>query len=196
MILAAGAATRMGVPKLVLPFGSTTMIGAVVGAANAADVEPVVVVSGFHDAAVLEAVGHAAPVVHNPRAATGNLSSLLVGLDAVGNADGVVILLADMPRVSASLINDLADGLLASGCVAGWVGYTDGRGHPIALAASAFDDVRTLEGRRPLWDFVDGLGDDEAFVLPVDDSKPIDVNTPEEYERATRQVQEEKRLRN
>ncbi len=162
------------------------MVEAVFGAATTAGLAPVVVVTGFHDRAVSEAVGSAAAVVHNPRAASGNLSSLLVGIDAVDRVDGVIILLADMPQVAALVIVDLADGLLRTGRVAGWTEYIDGRGHPIALAASTFDLVHTLEGRRPLWAFLDALGDDEVFVLRVDDSKPIDVNTREDYERVTR----------
>ncbi len=183
----------MGAPKPVLPLGSRTMVEAVIDAANAAGLAPVVVVTGFHDRAVSEAVGGAAVVVHNPRAASGNLSSLLVGIDAVDRVDGVIILLADQPQVTATVINDLSNGLLVSGRVAGWVEYSDGRGHPVLLAASAFGDVQRLEGQKPLWAFLDSLREDQAFVLRVDGPKPIDVNTREDYERVTRWVRDQGR---
>ncbi len=171
----------MGKPKQVLPFGRSTMLGAVIAAANAATPVPVVVVTGFHERAVVGAVGGTAQTVHNQAAVSGNLSSLIVGLDAVGEVDGVVVLLADMPLVSSAIIDDLASGLLASGRLAGWVAYTDGRAHPVALAADAFDAVRRLEGPRPLWSFLESLRGEDVFVLHVDSPQPIDVNTPEDY---------------
>jgi len=157
------------------------MIGAVIDAANAAKPAPVVVVTGFHERAVLGAIGDEVRVVHNSEAASGNLSSLVVGLDAVSDVDGVVILLADMPQVPSAVIDDLACGLLTSRSDAGWVEYVDGKAHPVVLAAHAFDAVRRLQGPKPLWSFLESLRDEDVFVLYVDSQKPLDVNTPEEY---------------
>lgn len=195
MILAAGESTRMGSSKVTLPCGSTTMVGSVVNAAIAAELAPVIVVSGFHGDAVSEAVGGSALVVHNPHPELGNLSSLVAGLDAVGDADAAVVLVADMPNVSSAVIVDLVDGLVASGCAGGWVEYSDGRGHPIALAASTFVNVRMLSGTKPLWPFLDALRRDQAFVLRVDAAKPIDVNTPEDYARLTERTENQTQLR-
>lgn len=179
----------MGSPKATLPYGSTTMVGAVVDTAISAELSPVVVVSGFDADAVSEAVSEvacgSALVVNNPHPELGNLSSLVVGLDAAGDADAVIILLADMPDVSRGVITDLVDGIVVPGCAGGWVEYRNGRGHPIALAASTFVDVRMLAGARPLWPFLEALEEGHAFVLRVNTAKPIDVNTPEDYDRLT-----------
>ncbi len=180
----------MGSPKVVLPYGSTTMVGAVVGAVVAADLSPVIVVTGFHREVVCEAVGRSARVVHNPHPESGNLSSLLIGLDALGDVDGAVVVLADMPGVRSEVVAALADGLIESGSLGGWVEYADGWGHPMALGRQVFDDVRTLTGPRPLWPFLSSLRSEDTFILHVDSLRPIDVNTPEDHERVARSADE------
>ena len=183
MVLAAGAATRMGLPKATLPFASTTMVGAVVDAAAVAALDPIVVVTGFHAEETTEAVSGEALTVHNPDPAAGNMSSLLTGIEAVGDVDGVVVLLADMPRVESDLIVKLVNGVSHTGRRAGWVEYPEGRGHPIVLAQSAFADVRKLTGTKALWPFFEALSGGEVFALHTATQRPIDVNTPADYER-------------
>lgn len=177
----------MGLPKPAMAFGSSTIVGAVVHAARSAALSPVVVVTGFHEGAVVEAVGSAARVVHNPHPSSGNVSSLLVGLDACGDTDGIILLLGDMPGVQWEVIAGLADGLAESGRRVGWVEYRDGRGHPIVLAGAGFDDVRSLHGSKALWPFLSSVPPDDTFVLRTDQPRPIDVNTPADYERLVSQ---------
>ena len=177
----------MGVPKPALPYGSTTMIGAVVDAASSAGLSPVVVVTGFHEDAVTSAVGPAARVVRNPDPGSGNVSSLLVGMEACGEIDGIILLLGDMPGVRRDVIVGLADAMAESGSTAGWVEYRDGRGHPIALGVAAFEAVRSLRGSKALWPFLSAVPHDDACIIEIDEQRPVDVNTPEDYERLSRE---------
>jgi len=181
----------MGLPKPALPYGSTTMVGAVVRSADEAGLSPVIVVTGFHEDPVAAAVGGSARIAHNQNPERGNASSLLVGMDAVGDAVGVVLLLADMPGVRVDVIASLLDGMSASASTAGWVEYRGGRGHPIALSMSSFDDVRTLRGSKALWPFLSSLSIDETFVVRVDEPIPTDVNTPEDYKRVQQQSEQD-----
>lgn len=174
----------MGMAKPTLPYESSTMIGAVVEAAEAAGLAPIFVVTGFHSQEVTEAVGGTARIARNPEPELGNMSSLLIGLDAVGDAEGIVLLLADMPGVESQVIVDLVDGVGNTGSRCGWVEYDEGRGHPIALSRPVFDDVRTLTGTKALWPFFSSLPEGDVFVLRVTASRPIDVNTQADYERA------------
>ena len=176
----------MGVPKPALPYGSTTIVGAVVRVANEAGLSPVVVVTGFHDDAVSGAVGGEAVIAHNPNPELGNVSSLLVGIDAVDDSQGAVLLLGDMPEVQPRLIASLCNGMGATACMAGWVEYRDGRGHPLAFGSSSFDELHTLTGSKALWPFLSSLPREETFVVRTDSLLPIDVNTPEDYVRARR----------
>lgn len=183
VVLAAGEATRMGVPKPALPYGSTTLVGSVVDTGRAAGLAPIVVVTGFHSAEVSEAVGDSAVVAHNAEPKQGNMSSLLVGIDAAGDVEGVVVMLADMPGIDSSAIEDLVHGVARSGAQCGWIEYANGRGHPIALSRSVFRRVRSLSGTKVLWPFLDSLSASDVAALRVNDARPIDVNTQADYDR-------------
>ena len=177
----------MGVAKPAMPFGDTTLVGSVIAVARDADLDPIVVVTGFHGDEVAAAVGDSAGIVRNPDPGRGNMSSLLVGLDAVGESDVVVVLLADMPLVKAPTIEALCTGLLESGAVCGWTRYTDGRGHPIAFTPAGIDAIDALSGTKALWPWFDSLGDDERYELVVNDVRPLDINTAHDYQLLTTQ---------
>ena len=185
VILAAGEAVRMGAAKPAMPFGNKTLVGAVIDTAKAAGMDPVVVVTGFHRESVVAAVGDSARIAHNPDAASGNMSSLLVGIDAVGGVDAVAVLLADMPRVRAEVVNDLTRGLRESGRMVAWTQYSDGRGHPIALTTRGISAIRGLDGSKALWPFFDALKPKAVFEMAVEGARPADINTPADYKNAT-----------
>jgi len=182
VILAAGEALRMGVAKPALPFGDSTMVGAVIDVAKSAGLDPVVVVTGFHADEVADAVGDSAMIARNSDPGRGNMSSLLVGLDATGDVDAVVVLLSDMPFVDASTVVALCQGLIDSDANCGWTSYTDGRGHPIAFTPNGIEAIGSLSGTKALWPYFDSLGTDEGYELVIDDTVPSDINTPDDYD--------------
>ena len=123
------------------------------------------------------------------------MSSLLVGLGAIGDADIMVVLLSDMPLVEASTIEALCMGLLGSEANVGWTRYSDGRGHPIAFTRDGICEIGGLSGTKALWPWFDSLADDEWFELIVDGMKPPDINTPDDYHKLTTQRTTEDRKR-
>jgi len=179
----------MGTAKQVLPYGSKTLVGAVVDEANRSVVQDVVVVTGFHSTQVAAAVGTSARIVHNPDAAAGNMSSLVIGIDDVAEVDGVVVLLSDMPQVTSHTIDALVSGVVDTGAVAGWVEYANGEGHPVVLSVSTFEIVRTLTGPKALWRYLESLDPGSLFVFTLDSPRPIDINTQDDYYAATRDLQ-------
>lgn len=112
VILAAGRSSRMGEQnKLLATVGEAPMVTHVAAAAQASDAEQVIVVTD-HEAERVQQALAALEVgnVYNPDYATGMASSLRCGLDAVSHEmDGVIILLGDMPFVTARQINELID---------------------------------------------------------------------------------------
>lgn len=181
IVLAAGASTRMGRPKLVMPYGSTTVIGAVIDTIRSSEVDDIVVVTGYHSEAVTAAVPAGVPTAHNEEPGRGNLSSLLVGLDAVGDVDGVIVVVGDTPDMSAALVDRLLGMWEASDILFGAVEYTDGRGHPLLIDSSLFGAILELSGPRPLWAFAESLAPDAVGVVEVGRSKPVDINSMEDY---------------
>ncbi len=185
VILAAGESTRMGEPKVLLPFGDGTVLGAVIASAASAGLDPIVVVTGFNAGAVGEAVPagvHNATNLH-PERGTG--SSLDVGLASVDEGTDVVVLLADMPGVDPAIIASLVSESRADGSIAGRVRYTNGDGHPIFLSSSGRSLLGETGDDRPLWSFLNGLDGDARTDLEVDTTKPLDLNAPEDYRAAT-----------
>jgi molybdenum cofactor cytidylyltransferase len=100
-----------------------------------------------------------------------------------------------MPLVTASTIEAMCRGLLESGAPCGWTRYSDGRGHPIAFTPTGVEAIGGLSGTKALWPYFDSLSDDERYELSIDETRPPDINTPDDYHELTtqRSTENEKR---
>jgi len=158
------------------------MVRRVVDAALGAGLD-VVVVTGHHAEAV-ETLLAGVPVTlaRNPDPDRGNLSSLLAGIEAAGDADAIVLLLGDMPDVDAELVRTVVDAWAEERPWAAVAGYRSGRGHPFVLSRDAVGGLGTLEGPKPLWRHLGPEAPGEVLVVPVDRGRPVDVDTPADYE--------------
>lgn len=182
IILGAGASRRLGRPKQTLPLGDTTLLGWTVRNAEASSLERVVVVVGGAADDVLDRLTVTrADVVRNDAFGTGCASSLLAGLDAAGECDGVMLLLGDMPGVDAPVIDEVKAAWEVDRPWAAVTSYRGEPGHPFVFAADAFAALRGLHGDKAVWKLVDGRP--EAIrALPVDRRLPRDVDTWEDYD--------------
>jgi molybdenum cofactor cytidylyltransferase len=186
LILAAGGSSRMGSPKQLLPVRGRPMLEFVVAEACGSQLDDVVVVLGGHAALIKERVdfGRARTVV-NRDFRSGMSSSLRLGLASLGKETGrTVIILGDQPGASSALLDQLLDLQRASGLPAAAFSL-DGLLHPPVV----------LE--RPLWPELVSLQGDVGFralirarpelvaalSLPGSDSQPVDIDTPEDYQR-------------
>jgi len=105
VVLAAGSSSRLGRNKLLLDIGGEPVVRRVARGALEAGLSPVVVVLGFEAGRVSEALG-AIEVERavNPDYARGIHRSLEVGIRRVpADCDAAVVLLADMPLVTAAM---------------------------------------------------------------------------------------------
>ena len=131
-MLAAGASTRYGGVK------QHELLPAVLAALRDTSVDEVVVVAGAHPLAV------DARVVQCPDWERGPGASLRCGLAALGdNVGRAVIVLADGPELDPRAVDRLA----AHPAPFAAASYDGSRGHPVALARSAFADI-PAEGLR------------------------------------------------
>jgi molybdenum cofactor cytidylyltransferase len=105
ILLAAGAATRMGRNKLLLRLEGESLLRRAARRALAAGLEPLVVVLGHEaDLALPELAGLACLPAVNPHHAQGINTSLSAGLAALPDGcRAAVVLLADMPFVDAAM---------------------------------------------------------------------------------------------
>ena len=189
LVLAAGLSERMAgaVPKQLLAFGDRTMVGHVVAVAVSTGLDPIVVVTG-HAAAEVEATMAPARALfaHNPRYAEGNLSSLRAGLATLGDADAVMLLLADMPGLEREVIEIVAAAWRDQRPFAAVTAYEGVEGHPLVLSSAAVADVSSLAGDKPLWAWLGDPDTEDAIRVEVGRPKPGDVNTIGDYHRELR----------
>ena len=110
VVLAAGSSTRMGENKLFLRLEGETLLRRVVSRAAAAGLDPLIVVVGFErERAERELAGLPLPRRSSiADHAAGQHTSFRAGIGAVPEeADAAVVLLADMPRVTAEMLATL-----------------------------------------------------------------------------------------
>ncbi|MDQ3898312.1 MAG: nucleotidyltransferase family protein [Actinomycetota bacterium] len=180
IVLGAGSSRRLGRPKQTLPFGDTTLLGWVVRDVEASSLDRVVVVVG----PVAEGfVPRRAEVTSNTSYATGCASSLLAGLDAVGDCDAVMLLLGDMPGVDAAIIDAVRADWERHRPWAAVTDYQGAPGHPFVFSAEAFTTLRGLHGDKAVWKIVDAQPE-RVRRIPVDRPLPADVDTWDDYEAA------------
>jgi molybdenum cofactor cytidylyltransferase len=184
LVLAAGRATRMGEPKVLLAVGGSTMLSRVIAAAKASTCGTVVVVAGSHaDTVGREAASAGARVVLNSRYGDGMATSLGAGVAALPpECEAAVVLLGDQPRVSAAAIDRLVAAYRATGKPMVLSRYGSVTGAPALIARPLFAEVQALEGdlgarglaaRHP----------DRVAEVPLDLEEAWDIDTPEDLAR-------------
>jgi molybdenum cofactor cytidylyltransferase len=190
LVLAAGASTRLGRPKQLLPFGSTTLLGAVIAEASAAaGPDEVVVVIGGAAAEVRRHVElGGAKVVENPQFGDGCSSSYRTGITALDpRAEAVVVLLGDQPGVHRGAIDTVVDAWRGTRDRIVLASYRGREGHPLVFPRTLFPELVALQGDKAAWKIVDARRD-LLRAVPLDRPHPRDVNTREDYEALLRDV--------
>ena len=185
IILAAGAATRMGqrTQKPLLMWRGEPFLRHIARTALGAGLSPVVIVAGAHTAE-MQAVVADLPVrlVHNPDWEAGQSTSVRCGLQALPDTIGAaVFLLADQPQIPIELVKALKDrhAQTLGPIVAPLI--DEQRGNPVLFDRATFGDLLLLQGdvggratfaRHPV-----------AYVPWHDASVLLDVDTPADYRR-------------
>ncbi|MCJ7822844.1 MAG: nucleotidyltransferase family protein [Armatimonadetes bacterium] len=183
VVLAAGDARRFGAPKLLMPFGDSTIVGCVVAALEAAGIDPIIVVAGSQAPAIAEALSAApARVVHNPQPTLGMLSSVRIGVGALPEGiDRFLLALADQPRISPEHIRRLLQAHRASGKGIAIPTYQGKRGHPVVFAARYRPNILALDNTHTLRDVIHSRPDDIAEIETASDAVIRDIDTREQY---------------
>jgi molybdenum cofactor cytidylyltransferase len=149
LVLAAGSGTRFSTRsnKLLEAFHGRPLVRCAVDAALASRVEETFVVTGF-DAERVEGALAGLPVriVRNFEHEEGMAASLRAGLRQAPDADGVVVLLGDMPLISPGLIDRLIEAFEVGGASAVAPTHGGRRGNPVLLGRALFPHVARLSG--------------------------------------------------
>jgi molybdenum cofactor cytidylyltransferase len=194
VVLAAGEARRFGSPKLLMPFGDSTVLGCVVSTLEAAHLRPIVVVAGPHPSATTDALATTcARVVSNPDPARGMLSSVRVGVAALpAEISCFAVVLGDQPRLR---VDDLLPLLREHRRRGGGIivpTYCGKRGHPIVFGQTYCTEILALDDHQTLRDFIHRHHRDVVEVEVPSDAVLRDIDTREQYEDELRRSLQER----
>lgn len=157
VLLAAGASTRFGSPKMLAPVGGEPLLRRVARsfvAAGFAEVAVVLAPGAAAVAATLEGLGVA--LVVNPQPGEGMLSSARAGIEALGGRHArVAVTPADLPGLTAPVLRRLLEAIPGCPVEAVVVPVAGGRrGHPIVLSRGLAARVASWGPERRLSDLL------------------------------------------
>jgi molybdenum cofactor cytidylyltransferase len=185
VILAAGQSRRMGRNKLLLPYGTATVLETVVTEVTACPaVSDVVVVTG-HEPDRIAALLAPYPVrcVFNPAYTRAEmLVSLQTGLRSLASdVQAALIIPGDHPRLRRDIIQRVIDAHQPGALVI--PSYQMKRGHPLLIDRAWWDELLALPETASLRDFIRAHEDHIRYVVVDTDSVLQDMDTPDEYQR-------------
>jgi molybdenum cofactor cytidylyltransferase len=185
VLLAAGKASRMGEGgshKLLAEFDGVPLVRRSASTALASGASDIIAVTGHRQDEIGKALdGLAVEQVFNPDYASGMASSLVagVGTRAAQKADGVLVMLADMPGVASDDLKVLmaafreASGQTIVRAVSGGK-----RGNPVILPRSVLNAVMRLEGDVGARHIIETSGL-PVIDVEIGEAAHLDVDTPE-----------------
>jgi molybdenum cofactor cytidylyltransferase len=190
IVLAAGRSTRMGRLKATLPIDDRdTFLTRIIRTFNEAMVAEVTVVLGYEASNVsltVEQSGLAPRLVVNDGFDDGQFSSLLVGLNAIDRpgVEAMFMTLVDAPLFSAATVRAVVDRYHATRALIVRPVSGSDHGHPVLIDRTLFDALRQGDpaiGAKPI---VRGNVSIEGDVEVDDDGAFMDIDTPDEYDKA------------
>lgn len=186
IVLAAGRSTRMGANKLVATLDGRPLVGHVADAARASSAAEIIVVTGHEGERVRELLGgDRLQFVDNPDYADGLSTSVAAGIGAVsGTCEGALVLLGDMPRITATMIDRMIAAAEAAPEDAIIVATHGGRrGNPVLWPRRYFGRLAAVTGDAGGRSLIAEFGD---RIVPVElgEAAGIDLDTPAELAAA------------
>jgi molybdenum cofactor cytidylyltransferase len=186
LVLAAGGSQRLGVPKQLLPYQGSTILGATLEAARNCAFDQLIVTLGGASAQVHDRIDlDGLQVVENPDFGTGCSSSIVSAVEVLDpRSDGIVLMLGDQPGVTPatvwSLVAEVA-GVAGPAAPIGVSRYDDGRGHPFWFGRELFGELRSLHGDKGVWKLIES-GRHLVTDVEVAGNVPLDVDDWDDYQ--------------
>lgn len=186
VILAAGASTRMGTPKQLLPYRGRSFLRHAAETALACVCQPSIVILGAHAERLRQEVKNLpVQVVENLRWAEGMSSSICAGVAALDaesdKISAVVLALCDQPFVSAQVINNLVEAYHFTGKPIVASEYSGTLGVPALFSRTLFSELKALKGGEGAKQVIKKYAKD-VFGVPFPEGA-IDIDTPKDYEQ-------------
>ena len=189
IILAAGESKRMGQPKMLLPWGNTTVLGQVISSYQAAGEPDIVVVTGGAHEGVEKIVRrYVVQSVYNVNYPGGGmLSSLQHGLHFLlserARVEAALIGLGDQPQVQTEVVQMICDRFQESKAGLVVPSYRMKRGHPWLVSRPLWDGLLRLKHPQSPRDFMNEHAGEIEYIEVETSSILADLDTPQDYEK-------------
>ncbi|MDR5709249.1 MAG: nucleotidyltransferase family protein [Armatimonadota bacterium] len=186
VVLAAGSSRRMGQPKLLLRLGGKTLLRRAVETALGVCGRVAVVVGPEADRMRAELQDLPVEVVENPEHELGLSTSLRRGIEAVAEAEAVLLLLADQPALTPQHLQRLVETWRRSGARIVACTYRGTVGPPTLFHRTLLPELKALRGdvgAKPILE----AHRDEAIFVPLEEAA-LDVDTPEDWVRVQESI--------
>jgi len=180
VILSAGASSRMGRPKALLPYREGTFLEHLIQVTRHSriGVTRVVLGAGAEEIRTIAKLD-ASVVVVNPRWEQGQLSSICAGIRSLEGieTEGIVLCPVDHPLVSARLVGDLVAQFYLNAKTIVLPVHNGRRGHPVIFSSALYGELLTAPAdkgaRAVVWahsaDILEVPTDEQGVVLNLND---------------------------
>ncbi|WP_298301214.1 nucleotidyltransferase family protein [Hydrotalea sp.] len=187
MILAAGAATRMGKAKMLLPYQSVNILQHIVNEIQQIQPQSVLIVTGCYHQLIMEQMKEqqAVKLVYNEKWPTGMASSIQAGVQWILQqpipVSQLFLLVSDQPYLNAQLLQDMLQlqqqtkkGMIAAT-------YEGIAGTPVLFSQAYFIELLKLQGDKGARSLLKQYREDVATIsFPMG---KFDIDTPEDYQQ-------------
>jgi molybdenum cofactor cytidylyltransferase len=198
ILLAAGASTRMGNLKQLLPVSGMTLVERTLTAALESRLDRLVLVLGHRAHEIERALGTVSrdsrlTIVHNRHYREGISSSLVAGVVEIARShDHGMILLADMPFIDRRVIDLLIENYLNSRLPIGAVKVGERAAHPVVFRRDLFFELKALTGDVGARFLLEKYSDRVCLIAPGTGYDNRDIDTQQDYRNFQTDLKERK----
>ncbi len=184
LVPAAGESKRMGRPKLILPYGGSSILGTVVRNACASSADHVLVVLGSNkDVLEKEIRDHQVKIAVNRQYRSGMLSSVKCGLKELpGGTDAVMVMLGDQPMIGRKVLDQMIHAYREYPGKILVAIHGGKRGHPLLFSSGFAGEILEMSGSQSLRNLLERHAD-RVIEVPVDSPEILrDIDTEKDYQ--------------
>jgi len=185
VVLAAGESKRMGQPKMLMPWGPTTVFGTVIETLQNEGLNNIVVVTGgLHDELISLYPANIHYVMNVDYANGEMLTSVKVGLRNIDNdQDAALIVLGDQPQIQRTTVARIIEKYNNSQSSIIVPSYNMHRGHPWLVGRTYWKEIEQLDPPNTLRDFLDIHISTIDYIIINSPSILQDIDTHDDYLR-------------